>query len=96
VLGRVRVKKVFKISKIGMVAGCDVVSGKAVRGDKARILRDGVIIADSRIGSLRRFKEDVKEVTQGYECGITVDNWKDVREGDILEVYAVREIKKLL
>jgi len=96
VLGKARVKKVFKISKIGVVAGCEVISGKVVRGEKARIVRDGVIIYESKISSLKRFKEDVKEVENGFECGIVIENFKDIKENDIFEIYTLVEEKRKL
>ena len=92
VLGRVEVRKVYSISRIGTIAGCYVTSGKIVRGAKARLIRDGVVVHEGVIGSLRRFKEDVREVVEGFECGIGLERYNDVKEGDIIEAFAV-EVK---
>ena len=92
-LGRVEVRQVMKISSVGTVAGSYVQSGKAQRGAKVRVVRGGVIIADDEIASLRRFKDDVKEVATNYECGITLANFADIREGDIFEMYYMEEYR---
>lgn len=89
VLGRARVKKVFDISQVGKVAGCIVEMGKIVRNAKARLLRDNKILVDTRIKSLKQYKEDVKEVQQGYECGICLENFQDIKEDDIIECYQI-------
>lgn len=86
-LGRARVKKIFEISKVGKVAGCYVEEGKVVRNMKAKLVRDGNVIAESKIVSLKHFKDDVKEVQQGYECGIKLENIEDIKEGDLIECY---------
>lgn len=88
-LGRALVRKVFNISKVGKVAGCFVEEGKIVRNAKVRLLRDNVIIAETKISSLKRFKEDVKEVEKGYECGIGLENVNDIRENDVIESYQI-------
>ncbi|RMH59103.1 MAG: translation initiation factor IF-2 [Candidatus Hydrogenedentota bacterium] len=90
-LGRVEVRQVFKISKVGTIAGSYVVHGKIRRGANVRILRDGVVVYTSRIASLKRFKEDVREVGTNFECGIGIENFNDLHVGDILEAFAVRE-----
>jgi translation initiation factor IF-2 len=92
VLGRAVVRATFKVPKIGLIAGCMVEEGTITRGAKARLLRDGVVLADSQISSLKRFKDDAREVAQGFECGIGIDNFQDIKEGDVLEAYEVREI----
>ena len=92
VLGRAVVRQTFKVPKIGLIAGCFVEEGTITRGAKVRLLRDGVVLADSQISSLKRFKDDAREVQQGYECGIGIDNFQDIKEGDVLEAYEVREI----
>ena len=92
VLGRAVVRATFKVPKIGLIAGCYVEEGTITRGAKARLLRDGVVLADSQISSLKRFKDDAREVQQGYECGIGIDNFQDIKEGDVLEAYETREI----
>jgi translation initiation factor IF-2 len=93
-LGRVEVRQVMKISSVGTVAGSYVLSGKAQRGAKARVVRGGVIVADDEIASLRRFKDDVKEVASGYECGITLAGFADLREGDVFEMYFMEEYRE--
>ena len=90
------VRQTFKASRVGMIAGCMVTEGTARRGATARLVRDGTIVYDGRIASLRRFKDDVREVTQGMECGIVLENYADVKEGDIIEVYEVRQVEKSL
>ncbi|MGM9991918.1 MAG: translation initiation factor IF-2 [Candidatus Bruticola sp.] len=87
VLGKAEVRQVFKISKIGKVAGCYVTEGKVVRGALCRLLRDNVVIYDSTVETLRRFKDDAREVVEGFECGLTVANYADLQEGDIVECY---------
>ena len=92
VLGRAEVRDTFRIPKVGMIAGCYITDGKLQRDAKVRVLRDNVVIYDSKVLSLRRFKEDVKEVQSGYECGASVSNFSDVKVGDILEAYVVEEV----
>ena len=89
VLGRVEVRKVYSISRVGTIAGCYVTSGKVTRGAKVRVIRDGVVVHEGVVGSLRRFKEDVREVLEGFECGIGLERFNDVKEGDVLEVFAI-------
>ncbi len=91
-LGRAEVRDVFSVSKIGSIAGTSVVDGKVLRGCQIRVLRDGTIIHEGKISSLKRFKEDAKEVSQGYECGIGIENFNDVKVGDLLESYRMKEI----
>jgi translation initiation factor IF-2 len=95
-LGRAQVIQVFNIHKVGTVAGSVVLDGKVVRGSHARLLRDNVVIYDGRIFSLRRFKDDMKDCTQGLECGIKIENFNDVKLGDIIESYEVEEIQSRL
>jgi translation initiation factor IF-2 len=78
------------------VAGSYVVQGTITRNSRARVIRDGVVAYDGRIGSLRRFKDDVREVSEGFECGIGIENFNDVKEGDIIEAYEVREVAREL
>jgi translation initiation factor IF-2 len=96
ILGRAQVIQVFNIRKVGTIAGSLILDGKVVRGSHARILRDNVVVYDSRIASLRRFKDDMKECTQGLECGIWVENFNDVKLGDIIESYEMEEIQPRL
>jgi len=93
-LGRAEVRQVFRGSSIGVIAGCYVEEGVAQRGAKVRLLRDNVIVIDTTVGSLFRFKDAVKEVQSGYECGIGLENFQDIKEGDALEMYEVREVAR--
>lgn len=96
VIGNVEVRETFKISKVGTIAGCMVLSGKVTRNSKIRVLRDGIVKHDGELESLKRFKDDVKEVTKGYECGLNIRGYNDIEVGDILEVYEEVEVKKKL
>ena len=92
-LGRAEVRNVFRITGVGMVAGCYVTEGKMQRGAQMRLLRDNIVIYDGAIASLQRFKDSVKEVAQGYECGITFEKFQDIKEGDIVEAYLMEQIE---
>ena len=92
-LARVEVRQVYKITNVGIVAGCYVLSGKVERKCNIRIVRDGIIVGDDKIDGLRRFKDDVKEVAEGYECGISLEKFTDIKEGDIFEAYMVEEYR---
>ncbi len=92
-LARVEVRQVYKITGVGAVAGCYVLSGKVDRKCAVRIVRDGIIVGDDRIAGLRRFKDDVKEVAEGYECGISLEKFSDIKEGDIFEAYMIEEYR---
>lgn len=93
VIGRAEVRAVFKISKIGTVAGCYVLNGTISRAsDGVRVIRDNIVVYEGKISSLKRFKEDVREVQAGYECGITIENFNDIKEGDILENYVLEKV----
>jgi len=94
VLGRAEVRTTFSVSSIGMVAGCYVTDGKMVRNSQVRLLRDGVIVYEGKLGSLKRFKDDAKEVTTGYECGMTLDGYNDIKEGDVFEAFQMEEIAR--
>src|SRR2546425_845781 len=96
VLGRAEVRQTFVVSGIGQVAGCFVADGKIVRGAKARLLRDHVVVHDGRISSLKRFKEDAREVAGGYECGISLEGYQDVKVGDVIEAYEVEQVARRL
>ena len=95
-LGRAEVRALFRVPRIGVVAGCYVLDGTIVRNARARVVRDGVVVYESRVGSLRRFKDDVREVAEGYECGIGIENFNDVHEGDVIEAFEVREVAREL
>ena len=94
VIGLAEVRQVYKVSKIGTIAGAYVTEGKVPRDGKVRVIRDSVVIYEGEIDTLRRFKDDVKEVQSGYECGMTVENFNDIKEGDVFEVYIMEEVKK--
>jgi translation initiation factor IF-2 len=95
IVDRAVVRATFKVPKIGVICGSYVEEGKITRGGKVRLLREGVVLADSTVSSLKRFKDDAREVLAGYECGIGIDNYNDIKEGDHLEVYEVREIPRV-
>lgn len=94
IVGTLEVRQTFKVSRIGTIAGCYVSEGKVVRNSNVHLIRDGIVIYEGKLDTLKRFKDDVKEVTQGYECGLTIENFNDIKEGDIIEVYVVEEVKK--
>ncbi|MDO4755289.1 MAG: translation initiation factor IF-2 [Parabacteroides sp.] len=96
ITANVEVQQVFKISKVGMIAGCMVREGKIKRTNKVRVIRDGIVIHSGELGSLKRFKDDVKEVVSGLDCGLNINNYNDIRVGDIIEAYEETEIKKTL
>jgi translation initiation factor IF-2 len=95
-LGAAEVRDTFKISKVGTIAGSYVTDGVVRRGAKVRLVRDGTVVTETTIDTLRRFNEDAREVAAGYECGIVLDKYQDVREGDILEVYETRQVERQL
>ena len=94
VIGNAEVRQTFKISNVGTIAGAYVLNGKVERNAGVRVIRDNVVIHDGHLATLRRFKDDVKEVTKGFECGIQIENYNDIKEGDIIEVYIMEEIKR--
>jgi translation initiation factor IF-2 len=89
-VGQAEVRQLFRASKIGVIAGSYVTDGHVTRGMRVRVVREGTVIYDTTIGSLRRFNEDTREVSSGYECGIVLTNFQDLREGDVLEAYETR------
>ncbi len=93
VLGTLEVRETYKVSNVGTIAGCYVLTGKISRNCKVRIIRQGIVILDTDLGSLKRFKDDVKEVNTGYECGVTIERFNDIKIGDIIEAYTIEEIK---
>jgi translation initiation factor IF-2 len=93
-LGTAEVRATFRAPRYGMVAGCYVTEGEINRNARARLVREGVVVYDGRIASLRRFKEDVASVNAGFECGIGLDRFRDVKEGDSIESYSVREVAR--
>ena len=94
--GKVDVREVYKIFGVGTIAGCYVLTGNIYRNCKVRIVRDGIIIHEGELDSLRRFKDDVKEVAQGYECGLGFVNYNDIKVGDIVEAYIVKEVERTI
>ena len=93
-LGEAEVRALFRVSRLGTIAGCMVTSGLVRRGSQVRVVRDGTVIYETSIAQLKRFKDDVREVAEGFECGILLDGFNDVKEGDILEVYETREVER--
>jgi translation initiation factor IF-2 len=91
VLGHVEVRQIFKVSNVGTIAGCYVTDGKITRNSMVRLLRDNVVVHEGKISSLKRFKDDAKEVAQGYECGVSLENYNDIKEGDVFESYIIQE-----
>ena len=96
ITGHVEIKRLFKSSKIGLIAGCMVLDGKVRRNSKIRLLRDDQVVHTGDIGSLRREAEDVREVREGFECGVVLRDYRDIREGDIIEAYTLKEVKRSL
>ncbi|HNL70719.1 MAG TPA: translation initiation factor IF-2, partial [Leptospiraceae bacterium] len=96
VSGRAEIRTVFKISRMGNIAGCMVVQGKVRKANKVRLIRDGVVIYTGSLRSLRRVKDDVPEVAEGFECGIAIEGYNDIREKDIIESFEIKEIARKL
>jgi translation initiation factor IF-2 len=96
VVCNIEIRDVFKITKVGTVAGCMVLDGKVHRNTRIRLIRDGIVIYNGMLGSLKRFKDDVKEVASGFECGLNIENFNDMKVGDIIEGYEEVEVKKKL
>ena len=94
ITGTAEIRETFKISKIGTIAGCMVTSGKIIRNNGIRLIRDGVVVYTGDLSSLKRFKDDVKEVSKGYDCGMQIKNYNDIREGDVVEGYQEVAVKK--
>jgi len=92
ILGRAEVREAFRVSRVGTVAGCYVTAGKILRGSKVRLIRDNMVVYDGKMASLKRFKDDVKEVASGYECGIAIEGFNDIKVGDIIESYQMEEV----
>ena len=93
VLGHAEIRQTFKVSKVGTIAGCHVTDGKITRSSKVRVIRDNIVIFEGALASLKRFKDDAKEVASGYECGLSVENYNDIKEGDVIEAYEMIEVK---
>ena len=95
-LGRIEIKQIFRVAKVGNVAGCVVVDGKVRRDSNIRIVRNGTIIYEGKLASLKRFKDDAKEVVAGQECGLGIENFNDIKDGDIVEAFEIQEIQRTL
>ena len=93
-LGRASVRSTFKVSGVGTIAGAYVQDGKLTRSAQVRVVRDGVVIHEGKIASLRRFKDDVREVASGYECGVGIENFNDLQEGDVIEAFLMEEVQR--
>ncbi|MGZ8630600.1 MAG: translation initiation factor IF-2 [Actinomycetota bacterium] len=93
-LGQAEVRQTFRVPKLGVVAGCYVTQGTIPRDARVRLVRDGIVVYEGRIGSLRRFKDDVKDVASGYECGISIEGYQDIKDGDVVEAFEVREVAR--
>jgi translation initiation factor IF-2 len=96
ILGEAEVKQTFKASKVGRIAGCVVTDGKVQRDASVRLIREGTVIWDGKLGSLRRFKDNVQEVEEGQECGIVLEGYADVKEEDVLELYKTKQVEQTL
>ncbi|NNK28980.1 MAG: translation initiation factor IF-2, partial [Flavobacteriaceae bacterium] len=96
ITGTAEIREIFKVSKIGSIAGCMVTNGKIFRNSGVRLIRDGVVVYTGELASLKRFKDDVKEVSKGYDCGMQVKNYNDIKEGDVIEAFQEVEVKKKL
>lgn len=94
VIGHAEVRHTFKVGKVGTIAGCMVTQGKISRSADARLIRDGIVVFDGKIDSLKRFKDDAKEVAQGYECGIMLEKFNDIKEGDIIEAFVMEAVER--
>ena len=93
VTGHVEIRTTFKVSGIGTIGGGYVQDGKIQRSSQVRVVRDGIVIHEGELGSLRRFKDDVKEVAAGYECGLSIDKFNDIKDGDIIEAYVMEQVE---
>jgi translation initiation factor IF-2 len=94
VTGQAEVRQTFKLSTVGTIAGCYVTDGVIERNSLVRILRDGIVIFEGKMASLKRFKDDVKEVKNGFECGITIEKFNDIKEGDVIEASVMKEVER--
>lgn len=92
-LGRAQVRQVYRITNVGVIAGSYVIEGKVARNALIRVVRDGIVLAEDKISSLKRFKDDARDVAQGYECGIGLEKFNDIKEGDILESFLIEEYR---
>ncbi|MDQ5874395.1 MAG: EF-Tu/IF-2/RF-3 family GTPase, partial [Actinomycetota bacterium] len=93
-MGQAEVRATFRVPRYGLVAGCMVIEGTIRRNARARLVRDGTVVYESRIGSLRRFKDDAREVAAGFECGIGIEGYQDVKEGDMIQAFEIQEVAR--
>ena len=96
IAGNVEVREIYKISKIGTIAGCYVTNGNILRNNKIRLIRDGIVVYTGKIKQLKRFKDDVNEVKNGYECGLSIADFNDIKVDDVIESFEIKEIKRKL
>ena len=96
IVGNIEIREVFKVSKVGTIAGCYVLDGKVARSNKIRIIRNGIVVHTGELESLKRYKDDVKDVTKGYECGLKIKSYNDIEVGDIVEAFEQVEVKRKL
>jgi len=96
IVSTIEIREVFKITKVGTIAGCMVKEGKVKRTNKVRVIREGIVVYTGELGSLKRFKDDVKEVASGYECGLNIEKFNDIKVGDIVEAYEEVEVSRKL
>ncbi len=94
VIGHAEIREIFKVSGVGAIAGCYVTDGKIVRHCSVRIVREGIVIHEGMLASLKRFKDDAKEVASGYECGMAFENYNDIKQGDNIECFVMEEVKQ--
>lgn len=91
--GKAEIRLVYKVSNVGTIAGCYVLDGKITRNTSIRLIREGIVILESKLASLKRFKDDVKEAQAGFECGLSIEKFNDIKEGDIIEAFSMEEVK---
>ncbi|MGI6185591.1 MAG: translation initiation factor IF-2, partial [Brevibacillus sp.] len=94
IIGQAEIREIFKVSKVGNIAGCYVTEGKITRDAGARVIREGVVIYEGKLDTLKRFKDDVREVMSGYECGLTLERFQDIKVGDVIEAFIMEEVKQ--
>jgi len=95
-IGKAEIRQLFKVSKAGWVAGCMVIQGAVRRNGYARVIREGNVLWSGKLAALRRFKDDVREVKEGFDCGISFEGWNEMKEGDLVEAYEVQEVRQSL
>ena len=94
IIGHADIRQTFKVSGVGTIAGCYVTDGKITRNAGVRVVRNGIVVHEGELASLKRFKDDAKEVTENFECGISIERFNDIKEGDVIECYVMEEIKR--